>query len=42
VSERGVCRERYDTDALDASTLLLPLVRFLPGRDARCGTQCWQ
>jgi GH15 family glucan-1,4-alpha-glucosidase len=30
VSERGVFRQHYDTDALDASTLLIPLVRFLP------------
>ncbi len=30
VSERGVLRQHYDTDALDASNLLAPLVRFLP------------
>jgi GH15 family glucan-1,4-alpha-glucosidase len=30
VSERGVLRQHYETDALDASTLLAPLVRFLP------------
>ena len=30
VSERGVMRQHYETDALDASTLLAPLVRFLP------------
>jgi GH15 family glucan-1,4-alpha-glucosidase len=30
VSQRGVLRQHYDTDALDASTLLAPLVRFLP------------
>ncbi|MHB8691462.1 MAG: glycoside hydrolase family 15 protein [Solirubrobacteraceae bacterium] len=35
VSERGVFRQHYDTDALDASTLLIPLVRFLPGDDPR-------
>src|SRR3989440_6942839 len=35
VSERGVFRQHYDTDALDASTLLLPLVRFLPADDER-------
>ncbi len=29
VSERGVLRQHYDTDALDASNLLAPLVRFL-------------
>ena len=26
----GVMRQRYDTEALDASVLLAPLVRFLP------------
>jgi GH15 family glucan-1,4-alpha-glucosidase len=35
VSERGVFRQHYDTDALDASTLLVPLVRFLPPDDVR-------
>jgi GH15 family glucan-1,4-alpha-glucosidase len=35
VSERGVFRQHYDTDALDASTLLIPLVRFLPPDDDR-------
>jgi alpha,alpha-trehalase len=30
VSERGVMRQHFDTDALDASTLLAVLVRFLP------------
>jgi alpha,alpha-trehalase len=35
VSERGVFRQHYDTDALDASTLLIPLVRFLPAEDER-------
>jgi GH15 family glucan-1,4-alpha-glucosidase len=35
VSDRGVLRQHYDTDALDASTLLAPLVRFLPSDDAR-------
>ena len=34
-SERGVFRQHYDTDALDASTLLMPLVRFLPPDDER-------
>jgi GH15 family glucan-1,4-alpha-glucosidase len=34
VSDRGVFRQHYDTDALDASLLLIPLVRFLrPGDD---------
>ena len=35
VSERGVFRQHYETDALDASTLLVPLVRFLPADDER-------
>jgi GH15 family glucan-1,4-alpha-glucosidase len=35
VSKRGVFRQHYETDALDASTLLIPLVRFLPPDDER-------
>ena len=35
VDDRGVFRQHYDTDALDASTLLVPLVRFLPAEDER-------
>ncbi len=35
VSERGVFRQHYDTDSLDASTLLIPITRFLPADDAR-------
>jgi alpha,alpha-trehalase len=35
VSARGVFRQHYDTDALDASTLLVPLVRFLRPDDER-------
>jgi alpha,alpha-trehalase len=35
VSDRGVFRQHYDTDSLDASTLLVPLVRFLPPDDER-------
>jgi len=35
VSDRGVIRQHYDTDALDASTLLAPIVGFLPGTDER-------
>ena len=35
VSERGVFRQHYGTDALDASTLLIPLQRFLPGDNER-------
>ncbi|UJA19199.1 glycoside hydrolase family 15 protein [Thermoleophilia bacterium SCSIO 60948] len=30
VTAEGVLRQHYDTDALDASNLLAPLVRFLP------------
>ena len=35
LSDRGVMRQHYDTDALDASTLLAPLFGFLPGSDER-------
>ncbi len=35
VTKDGVFRQHYDTDALDASTLLIPLVRFLPADDDR-------
>ena len=35
VSGRGVLRQHYDTDALDASTLLAGLFGFLPGTDER-------
>jgi GH15 family glucan-1,4-alpha-glucosidase len=39
VDKRGVFRQHYDTDALDASNLLIPLVRFLPPQDERvCAT----
>jgi GH15 family glucan-1,4-alpha-glucosidase len=31
----GVFRQHYDTDALDASLLLMPLYRFLPADDPR-------
>lgn len=31
----GIFRQHYDTDALDASVLLMPLVRFLPPDDER-------
>jgi alpha,alpha-trehalase len=31
----GVFRQHYETDALDASTLLIPLLRFLPPGDPR-------
>ena len=35
VSDRGVLRQHYETDALDASTLLAALFDFLPGSDER-------
>ncbi len=35
VDERGVFVQHYDTDALDAALLLLPLMRFLPPDDER-------
>ena len=35
VDERGVFRQHYDTDALDASNLLIVLMRFLPPDDER-------
>ncbi|HKI66512.1 MAG TPA: glycoside hydrolase family 15 protein [Solirubrobacterales bacterium] len=31
----GIFRQHYETDALDASTLLIPLLRFLPADDPR-------
>src|SRR6266498_3972137 len=35
LDERGVFAQHYDTTALDASVLLMPLVRFLPADDER-------
>jgi GH15 family glucan-1,4-alpha-glucosidase len=35
VDDRGVLVQHYETDALDASLLLAPLVRFLPPDDER-------
>jgi GH15 family glucan-1,4-alpha-glucosidase len=35
VDQRGVFTQHYDTEALDASLLLMPLVRFLPPDDER-------
>jgi alpha,alpha-trehalase len=35
VDDRGVFTQHYDSDALDASLLLIPLVRFLPHDDPR-------
>ena len=39
VDERGVLRQHYDTDALDASTLLAAIFGFLPGDDERLRSQ---
>jgi alpha,alpha-trehalase len=35
VDARGVLRQHYETDALDASTLLVPIFGFLPREDPR-------
>ncbi len=35
ISERGVLRQHYATDSLDASTLLAAIFGFLPGSDER-------
>ncbi len=35
VDERGVFVQHYETDALDAALLLMPLLRFLPPDDKR-------
>jgi GH15 family glucan-1,4-alpha-glucosidase len=35
LDKRGVLRQHYDTDALDASTLLAAIFGFLPGDDER-------
>ncbi len=35
LDDRGVFCQHYETDALDASVLLMPLVRFLPPSDER-------
>ena len=35
VDKRGVFRQHYETDALDASSLLVPLLRFLGPEDER-------
>jgi alpha,alpha-trehalase len=35
LDERGVFCQHYDTDALDASLLLMPMLRFLPPSDPR-------
>jgi GH15 family glucan-1,4-alpha-glucosidase len=38
VDKRGVLTQHYDTEALDASTLLAPLFGLLPGSDERMRT----
>jgi GH15 family glucan-1,4-alpha-glucosidase len=35
LDDRGVFTQHYETEALDASVLLMPLVRFLPPQDER-------
>jgi GH15 family glucan-1,4-alpha-glucosidase len=35
LDDRGVFTQHYETDQLDASVLLMPLVRFLPADDER-------
>jgi GH15 family glucan-1,4-alpha-glucosidase len=35
LDSRGVFTQHYETEALDASVLLMPLVRFLPAEDPR-------
>jgi alpha,alpha-trehalase len=35
VSDKGVFRQHYETDDLDASLLLLPIMGFLPPDDER-------
>ena len=35
ISDRGVLRQHYETDALDASTLLAPILGFFPGDEER-------
>jgi alpha,alpha-trehalase len=35
LDERGVFTQHYETDELDASVLMMPLVRFLPADDER-------
>lgn len=35
MSERGVLRQHYEADSLDASILLAAILAFLPGDDER-------
>ena len=39
LTDKGVLRQHYDTDALDASTLLAAILGFLPGDDERLQAQ---
>ena len=38
----GVLRQHYETDALDASTLLAAIFDFLPGDDERLRATSWR
>jgi GH15 family glucan-1,4-alpha-glucosidase len=40
VDKRGVMRQHYETDALDASTLLAAIFGFLLGDDQGCVPPC--
>jgi alpha,alpha-trehalase len=40
VDKRGVLRQHYDTDALDASTLLAAIFGFLPPTTSGCAPAC--
>ena len=42
VSDRGVLRQHYETDALDASTLLAPIFGFWPATTSGPTTACWR
>ena len=42
VDARGVLRQHYATDALDASTLLAAIFGFLPGGTRGCGRASWR
>ena len=38
----GVLRQHYDTESLDASTLLAAIFGFLPGDDEILHKACWR
>src|SRR5206468_5849846 len=40
VDDRGVFVQHYETKALDAALLLMPLLRFLPPRTSASATPC--